>query len=106
MVITATKFTLKSWKLYGEFFIDTYNVTKQLRRTQGIVQVKIHPITLRTLTVWKTREDMLRFRNSGAHLHAMKKSQSFGAIASLTWEADTIPSWKAAMQKLDAAHTH
>jgi len=105
MIITATKFTLKSWKLYGEFFIDTYHVAKQVRRANGIMRVKIHPVSLRTLTVWQNREDMVAFRNSGAHLRAMKKSQYFGAIESFTWESTEVPSWKEASRRLDeSAH--
>lgn len=101
MIVSTTKFTLKSWRLYIPFFVDTYNVVKQVRRAGGIVHMKIGPISLRTITVWKREEDMRAFRNSGAHLHAMKKSRSYGAIVSTVWESDSIPTWREAIQKLD-----
>ncbi len=100
MIITATAFKLKSWHLYFEFFIDTYRVVKQVRASGGIVKMKIKPVSLKTITAWKTKEDMLNFRNSGAHLHAMRKSSSYGSIVSVTWEADTLPTWKSAVKIL------
>ncbi len=101
MIITATTFTLKSWRLYGEFFIDTYRVVKQVRSAGGIVKAKIKPVSLKTITAWKSKEEMILFRNSGAHLHAMKKSSHFGSIHSVTWESDHFPSWKMATEKLN-----
>ena len=103
MIISTTKFKLNRLSLYGQFFIDTYRVVKQVKKAGGIVHMKINPISLRTITVWKTREHMLKFRNSDAHLHAMKKSKSFGEITSVTWESDVIPSWKEATERLKRA---
>ena len=100
MIISTTKFKLKKLSLYGQFFIDTYRVVKQVKKAGGAVHLKINPISLRTITVWKTREQMLKFRNSGAHLHAMKKSKSFGEITSVTWESDVIPTWQEAIARL------
>ncbi len=106
MIISTTQFKLKKWTLYGQFFIDTYRVVKQVRQAGSVVHMKIKPFSLRTITAWKTQEDMLRFRNHGSHLQAMKKSRSFGQIASVTWESDTIPTWQEAIKKLqDSTNT-
>ncbi len=100
MIISTTLFKLKKLSLYGQFFVDTYRVVKQVKQSGGVIHMKIKPFSLRTVTVWKTHEDLLRFRNNGAHLTAMKKSKSFGEISSFTWESETIPSWKEAIEKL------
>ncbi len=103
MLAVATEFKLNSWRRYFSFSRYTYNALKQIRKSGGIVHVKIRPFRLMTLTVWKNRKDMLAFRNSGAHLAAMKKSNYFGAIKSTSWETDTIPTWLDAMEKLSEA---
>lgn len=100
MIITATSFTLKSWHLYFKFFVYTYRVVRQVRSSGGIVKMKIKPLSLKTITAWKTNDDMVSFRNTGAHLDAMKKSSSFGSIQSVTWEAESVPTWEAAICKL------
>jgi len=63
--------------------------------------LRIQPISLRIITAWESETDMLNFRNSGAHLKAMKKSTSYGAITSISWKAETIPSWPEAIQRLE-----
>lgn len=100
MIATVTQFHLKRWRSYGSFSRYTYDAFKQAQRSDGIVHIKIRPFRLMTLTVWKNREAMLAYRNSGAHLTAMKKSASFGKISSTTWETDTIPNWAVAEQQL------
>ena len=100
MLISTTKFGLKSWWLYPSFFRDTYAVVQQVQKSDGIIRFRIRPVSLRTITAWNSESDMLRFRNSGAHLEAMRKSNSYGSISSTTWESDTIPSWEEAAQKL------
>ena len=101
MIISTTKFKLKSWTLYAEFFVDTLQVVKQAKAAGGIIKMRIRPIELRTLSVWKTKADMLKFRNSAAHLASMKKSDQFGSIQTVTWKADTLPTWKEAIAKLE-----
>jgi len=101
MLATSTRFKLKSWWQYPRFFIVTWRSVKQARRSKGVIRVYINPFSLRTLTVWKSREAMQSFRNNGAHLEAMKQSNSFGDIFSVSWETDEIPDWKEAIKRLD-----
>ena len=101
MLVSVTQFHLKSLWLYPEFSLDTYRVVKQVKRSGGIIRMRIKPFTLRTLTAWNCEEGMRAFRNSGAHLHAMKRSREYGGIKSVSWEADTIPDWPEAIRKLE-----
>jgi len=104
VIATATVFKLKSWWRYFSFFGYTFRALRQARNAGGIVHIKIRPLRLMTLTVWKSEEDMKRFRNSGAHLVAMRKSNFFGSIYSATWETADIPTWKHASKKLSDIH--
>ena len=100
MLISITRFHLKNLWLYPSFFLDTYRVVKQVRRSEGCIHMRIKPFTLYTLTVWKSADDMHKFRNSGAHLQAMKESGGYGKIESSSWEADSIPDWSESIGKL------
>jgi len=104
MIATATIFKLKSWWRYVSFFGFTFKAVKQAQNAGGIVHLKIRPLRLMTLTVWQREEDMKTFRNSGAHLIAMRKSNYFGSIRSVTWETNEIPDWKQAGRMLSNEH--
>jgi len=46
-----------------------------------------------TVTVWDSRESMLKFYRSGAHLGALKVSKRVGSYGKVCgYETDTIPS--------------
>lgn len=46
------------------------------------------------LELWETKEDMLRFRRSGAHQHLMKKFRGWmNRVESIPFEASEIPTW-------------
>lgn len=101
MIISVTKFELSSWRRYPEFFRLTYRVVRQVRESNGIIRLRINPLSLHTITAWETREDMLSFRNQGPHLAAMQQSRAFGKIYSKTWEAENIPKWQTAIIELE-----
>lgn len=100
LIAVATQFKLSRITKYPSFAWLTWKVFRQARRSEGLVMVRIKPIALRTLTVWKSRGEMIAFRNRGVHLHAMRKAHTFGDTGSVTWEVDHIPNWAEAQQKL------
>ena len=56
-----------------------------------------NPYVYWTITTWDSRESMMKFRNSGAHLEAMKELRNIASKAkSGHWEADEKPGWKEA----------
>lgn len=101
MFISSTRFELNSWRKYFSFFMLTWKVVRQVKQSGGLVRMRIRPISLRTITVWKTEQAMLDFRNTGHHLQAMRQSKAFGSIHSIVWESDNIPDWSEAITKLD-----
>ncbi len=57
------------------------------------------------MSCWDSRENMLGYVNNGPHLEAMKE---FPNIADMkkstitTWETKETPSWKEALQRVEA----
>lgn len=101
MVASTTHFKLKDWKVYFPFFILTIRVIFQGWASTGLIRMQIRFIELRTLTVWKTIEDMKKFRDSGFHRHGMNRVKDFGSIEVATWETETLPTWNQAIEKIN-----
>ena len=53
-----------------------------------------------TLTAWESREKMLEFMRSGAHLKAMKAFHDIATGRTYGYEAEQIPSWEEAFSLL------
>ncbi len=53
-----------------------------------------------TLTAWESRDIMLEFMRSGAHLKAMKAFHSIATGRTYGYETDAIPDWKSAYDLL------
>ena len=53
-----------------------------------------------TLSAWESREQMLVFLRSGAHLKAMKAFSKIATGRTYGYESDTVPSWQEAFQLL------
>jgi hypothetical protein len=49
-----------------------------------------------TITAWESRELMLNFMRSGAHLKAMKAFHQIAIGPTYGYESETIPSWEEA----------
>lgn len=63
----------------------------QANKSKGILRTEtFSPIkgVYNTLTHWQSEKDMLHFRNSGAHLKAMKASPRLGHGITTGWESD------------------
>jgi hypothetical protein len=53
-----------------------------------------------TLTAWKSRELMMQFLRSGAHLKAMKAFSSIATGKSYGYESEMVPDWENAFTML------
>jgi hypothetical protein len=53
-----------------------------------------------TLTAWESREIMLEFMRSGAHLKAMKAFSKIATGKTYGYEAEQVPSWDEAFEVL------
>jgi len=60
-------------------------------------------MTYWTLTVWKDKECMKKYRNNGKHLKAMKISRNIAdELEKINWEVENedIPNWKECKERL------
>ena len=53
-----------------------------------------------TLTAWESRDHMLHFMRSGAHLKAMKAFHQIATGRTYGYESDQIPTWESAYSDL------
>jgi heme-degrading monooxygenase HmoA len=76
----------------------------QARRADGNIHASVYREGTRTfwsMSVWTSGEAMLAFRDSGSHLRAIRASQVLAEqIDFQHWQAETIPSWEAAIIRL------
>lgn len=54
-----------------------------------------------TITAWESREKMLEFMRSGAHLNAMKAFHTIATGRTYGYEGEQIPSWEEAFLMLE-----
>jgi hypothetical protein len=50
-----------------------------------------------TMSVWRSRADMLAYMKSGAHLKAIKAARSIAPSITCGFETEAIPSWDEAI---------
>ncbi|MEL6493547.1 MAG: hypothetical protein AAFQ41_00300 [Cyanobacteria bacterium J06623_7] len=103
MIVSTTKYTLKSIPAFVMFALLSFGSIFQARQSRSLIAIKIRWLDLRTLTVWRSQADMKAFRNSGIHQKAMINSPQLGSNQSYTWETDTIPTWAEAIAKINSA---
>ena len=105
MIASTTKYTLKGIPAFLMFSILSLRSIRQAKNSQGLIAIKIRLRDLRTLTVWKTLEDLQAFRNSKVHLKTMKDSAKLGFNQSHTWDTEHIPDWTEAIAKINSSIT-
>ncbi len=98
MVITATQIKIKSIFGFIRFIPRIRNIKTQLSKVEGLLFVEFNGF--RTLTGWESVEAMKLFRSNGHHLNAMKNVKHIGKSKSVTWEAESKPSWSDVKEKL------
>ena len=93
----------------AEFFELVASINAQLAEAEGLVAVSfaLEPNCNfnRTLSVWRSIEDMNRFMSTGAHAVAMSRTLDISSTGKVThWEvsADAIPTWDDAVAHMNA----
>ena len=102
MVATLTSLELKSPMKFIAFTRHVMKIVKQLK-TSNCISFKLTGFWTRhyTMTLWKSAEDSRRFAREGPHVEAMKHSARVSKeIRTLTIEADSLPSWSEAKERL------
>ena len=85
------------------FWILTIPASIDAQKAEGIIQCAFnsHNGYQHTLTVWKSKEYMLGYLSSPAHLKAMKNFSNIGSGKVYGYEADRMPSWENALTEWD-----
>jgi Domain of unknown function (DUF3291) len=99
MIASVTEIRVKGIVGLSRFLLYLARIRRQLKHAQGLVAVDYH--SWKTLTVWEDAQAMERFRNSGAHLQAMKNTRRIGRANVTSWEVAQVPRWEEAIGRLN-----
>ncbi len=102
MYVSYTHFRVKWWAvpLFQYHAIRSYG---QANNSIGLHSIKAWARDIRnycTLTVWESKEHMLRYVTKGAHKKAMEWSDRLGEGYTVGWEVETHPTKVEAETKL------
>jgi hypothetical protein len=104
--LSLTRLRIRSIRFLPLFFLHTWRSRQQVRRAPGFLTgallVDRHR-TFWTLTAWDSEQSMRAFMLSGAHKQAMPHLLNWcdeAAVAHWQQEADTLPTWPEADQRL------
>ncbi|KAL7564071.1 hypothetical protein ACA910_006973 [Epithemia clementina (nom. ined.)] len=99
--VSVTGLELKSWLRYPQFMMYAAPSFMQAQASAGNIYAGVKNVgnIHHTLTVWKSRNDMLAYLRQGEHLKAMKISREVGKYGKVYgYESDSIPSWDEALK--------
>jgi hypothetical protein len=103
MYVSITGIKPKGLIGWLRFFKLTIPASKDAQKAQGILHCAFNSRNgfKHTLTVWKSRDDMVRYLTSPPHLKAMKKISTIGDGKVYGYETNSIPSWEDAFNMWD-----
>lgn len=104
MYASYTRFRVKKWWAVPFFQVHAMRSVRQAKSSIGMLKMETiyaGGMDFCTLTTWESKEDMLKFRNSGAHLIAMKLSGKMGQGYALGLDCDEIPNGKEGAIRLE-----
>ena len=99
MYISLTQLKPKGLISYFRFWFLAIPTFRQAQMAKGSLSVSAKRMNRSqcTITSWESREAMLEFMRSGAHLHAIKAFHKIATGRTYGYEADQLPSWSEAM---------
>jgi hypothetical protein len=103
MTITLTSVRLRRLWHYFKLTYLALKIVRQTKTQMGFVKMKNTGFGYMhyTLSIWESEQDVKNFAISGAHLAAMKASQTVAEeIRTYTFQSDQVPDWEEAKQLL------
>lgn len=103
MYVSVTSFLVRSTWANLFFQMHAMSSFMQAKKSKGIVKMEtFSPFrkVYSTVTHWESKADMLKFRNSGAHLKAMKLSAKMGNGFGTGWETEDFVDRESALSRL------
>ena len=103
MYVSVTGLKPKGLIGWIRFWTLTIPASKEAQKADGILHCAFNSRNgyQHTLTVWKSKEHMMSYLTSPAHLKAMKNFSKIGSGKVYGYEAKSIPSWEKALFKWD-----
>ena len=103
MIVAIGRIAFKPGTSRLAFYWHTLRSLIQVKRDPGCTASRLHREnrdTFWSFSLWKSREDMLRYRNRGAHLAAMRKTKQITSSAQFHhYEADALPTVEDGMRR-------
>ena len=104
MYISVTLLKLTNPLKIGDFVKFAFAINQQISKAEGVIKFKTGNkwlINNYTLSVWKSKQDMIKFISSGAHKEAMKVSKQIASgLFSYGYEAVEMPNYKEEIDKI------
>ncbi|MEN9399049.1 MAG: hypothetical protein RL632_150 [Bacteroidota bacterium] len=99
MYISLTQLKPKGVFSYFRFWFLAIPTFRQAQTANGSLSVSAKRVngSQCTITSWESREVMLAFMRSGAHLKAMKAFHKIATGRTYGFESDQLPTWTEAM---------
>ena len=94
--ISITGLSINKWWQIVFFIRHAIPSMMQAKKTDGVLLVKTKDIgnVKHTLSVWKSKKDMLAYTYSGAHAIAIKHFSSFATGKTYGYTSNVIPQWE------------
>jgi hypothetical protein len=98
MYISLTGLKPKGFFAYLRFWLLAIPSFRQAQIAEGNLHCDVKKVNEYqcTITAWESREIMLKYLRSGAHLKAMKAFKQIATGPTYGYESETIPSWEEA----------
>jgi hypothetical protein len=102
MYISITGLKPKGIRGFFRFWLHAIPSFRQAQTAKGNLHCSVQRINGQqcTLTAWESRNIMLDFMRSGAHLKAMKQFHKIAVGKTYGYESEVIPNWKEAFALL------
>lgn len=99
MIISVTGLRTKGILSLIRFWVLAVPSYRQAKTAKGNLYVSVKTIdgVRHTLTAWKDRKHLKHYVLSGAHRKAMGHFAQIATGATITYEADHIPTWEQAV---------
>jgi len=103
MYVSVTGLKTKGVIAWLRFLMLTIPASRAAQNAEGVLlcEFKTSKGCHHTFTVWKTKQHMMAYKNSAAHLRAMRGFSKIASGKVFGYEADYIPSWEDALAEFD-----
>ncbi len=97
--VSITGLRIKSIWRVPQFLWHAFTSMRQAKRAPGVLFAEARSVdgVQHTLTVWRSRSDMLAYMKSGPHLAAIKNFHRIASGATCGFEAEHRPTWDEAV---------